>query len=89
VPEKATANRRGLRLQSTAFMQYLMTSFVLSIGMLGGFALLWGAWALWRRHGLGQKLWLMVAAAVVVFANVAIWTVPDSDGNSLAKSGVQ
>jgi hypothetical protein len=59
-----------------------VTNAFLSIGMIAGFALLWGAWRLWRRDGLGQKVWLMVAAALVIFANVAIWTVPDSLGNS-------
>lgn len=61
-----------------------MTGAFLSIAMIGGFALLWGAWRLWRRDGLGQKLWLMVAAALVLFANVAIWTVPDEAGRTLA-----
>lgn len=63
-----------------------MTNAFLSIGMLAGFALLWGAWRLWRRDGLAQKAWLMVAAALVIFANVAIWTVPDDKGRSLVKS---
>ncbi|MFM2410628.1 MAG: hypothetical protein RL481_1456, partial [Pseudomonadota bacterium] len=49
-----------------------------------GFALLWGAWALWRREGAQQKMWLMLATALVIFANVAIWTVPDQQGQSLA-----
>jgi hypothetical protein len=61
-----------------------MTGAFLSIAMIGGFALLWGAWRLWRRDGLGQKLWLMLAAALVLFANVAIWTVPDEAGRTLA-----
>ena len=30
-----------------------------------------------------QKVWLMVAAALVIFANAAIWTVPNSRGKSL------
>ncbi|MGL5837326.1 MAG: hypothetical protein ACRCY3_02370 [Sphingorhabdus sp.] len=63
-----------------------MTGVFLSIAMLGGFALLWGAWALWKREGLGQKVWLMVAAALVLFVNVAIWTVPDEYGQTLAKA---
>ena len=63
----------------------MMNAF-LSIGMIAGFALLWGAWRLWRQQGLGQKVWLMVAAALVIFANVAIWTVPDKSGNSLANA---
>lgn len=63
-----------------------MTNAFLSIGMLAGFALLWGAWRLWQRDGLGQKMWLMLAAALVIFANVAIWTVPDGSGNTLVKA---
>jgi hypothetical protein len=66
-----------------------MTNAILSIGMLTGFALLWGAWALWRRGGAGQKMWLMVAAALVVFANVAIWTVPDENGQTLVTKRVE
>ena len=62
-----------------------MTGAFLSIAMIGGFALLWGAWRLWKREGLGQKVWLMIAAALVLFANVAIWTVPDQAGNTLAR----
>jgi drug/metabolite transporter superfamily protein YnfA len=60
-----------------------MVNVILSIGMLAGFALIWGAWRLWRRDGLGQKIWLMLAAALVLFANVAIWTVPDEQGRTL------
>jgi hypothetical protein len=63
-----------------------MTSALLSIAMIAGFALLWGAWRLWKRDGLGQKIWLMIAAALVLFANIAIWTVPDEQGRSLAES---
>jgi hypothetical protein len=73
-----------LHLQSTAFIGRGMIAAILSIGMIAGFALLWGAWRLWKRDGLGQKVWLMVAAALVMFANVAIWTVPDEQGRSLA-----
>ncbi len=61
-----------------------MTGALLSIAMICGFALLWGAWRLGKREGFGQKVWLMVAAALVLFANVAIWTVPDRHGQSLA-----
>ena len=63
-----------------------MVNIVLSIGMLAGFALIWGAWRMWRREGAGQKMWLMVAAALVIFANVAIWTVPDKQGRSLVET---
>jgi hypothetical protein len=80
------ANLGSLHPPSTAFMGVVMATLILSIGMIAVFALLWGAWKLWRRDGLGQKVWLMVAAALVIFANVAIWTVPDGDGNSLVKA---
>ena len=63
-----------------------MMNIVLSLGMLAGFALIWGAWRMWRREGAGQKMWLMLAAALVIFANVAIWTVPDKQGRSLVES---
>ena len=69
-----------------SFYRCLMTAAILSIAMLGGFALLWGAWKLWKREGNSQKVWLMVAAALVLFANVAIWTVPDDQGQSLVES---
>jgi drug/metabolite transporter superfamily protein YnfA len=64
-----------------------MTNAFLSIAMLAGFALIWGAWRLWQRDGLGQKVWLMAAAALVIFANIAIWTVPDEKGRSLVNAG--
>ena len=63
-----------------------MTNAFLSIAMLAGFALIWGAWRLWQRDGLGQKVWLMAAAALVIFANIAIWTVPDEKGRSLVNA---
>jgi hypothetical protein len=65
-------------------MRYSMTNAILSIAMIAGFALLWGAWALWRREGAHQKMWLMLATALIIFANIAIWTVPDQQGQSLA-----
>jgi hypothetical protein len=70
-----------------SFYARQMVNAFLSIGMIAGFALLWGAWRLWQQQGLGQKVWLMVAAALVIFGNVAIWTVPDHKGQSLAESG--
>jgi hypothetical protein len=82
--QNTTLLLRRLRLPSTAFMRQAMTGAILSIGMIAGFALLWGAWALWRREGAQQKMWLMLATALVIFANVAIWTVPDNAGRTLA-----
>jgi hypothetical protein len=60
-----------------------MTNILFTIVMFAGFALLWGAWKLRQREGLVQKVWLMVVAALVIFANIAIWTVPDGKGQSL------
>jgi hypothetical protein len=72
-----------------SFYAVVMLNFVLSVGMLAGFALIWGAWRMWQRDGLGQKVWLMIAAAFVIFANIAIWTVPDKAGNSLAQQSAR
>jgi Na+(H+)/acetate symporter ActP len=61
-----------------------MLNFVLSIATFAALLLLFGAWKLWRRDGAVQKMWLMIAAALVIFANIAIWVVPDPQGKSLA-----
>lgn len=60
-----------------------MLNAVLSIAMLSAFLLLYGAWKRWRRDGASQQMWLMIAAALVIFVNVAIWVVPDQHGKSL------
>ena len=56
---------------------------VLSILVLACFGLLLGAYALWRRHGAGKQVLLMLVLAAVVAANVAIWVVPGTSGQSL------
>jgi hypothetical protein len=61
-----------------------MTNFLLAAATFAGFALLWGAWTLRQREGLVQKVWLMIVAALVIWANVAIWAVPNDKGQSLA-----
>lgn len=61
-----------------------MTGAILSIAMLAGFALLWGAWRIYKRGGPRQQMWMMIAVALIAFANVAIWTIPDKNGNTLA-----
>lgn len=61
-----------------------MLNLVLSLATFAAFLLLFGAWKLWRREGTSQKMWLMVAAALVIIANIAIWVVPDGEGQSLA-----
>lgn len=55
---------------------------VLSILMLACIAMLLGALALWRRRGGGRQVWLMLALAVVLAINVAIWVVPSTDGTA-------
>jgi uncharacterized membrane protein len=61
-----------------------MANIILSIATFGALLLFWGAWKLWRKNGASQKMWLMIAAALVIATNVAIWTVPDNTGRSLA-----
>ncbi|MGB3738228.1 MAG: hypothetical protein WA948_02625 [Pontixanthobacter sp.] len=55
---------------------------VLSILVLAAFALLAGAFVLWRRGGPGKQVGMMVLLAIIAIANVAIWTVPDKGGTS-------
>ncbi len=58
---------------------------VLSILMLACIAMVLGALALWRRRGGGRQVWLMLALAVVLAINVAIWVVPSADGTAPVK----
>ena len=55
---------------------------VLSILVLVSIALIGGAIYLWRRGGSPKQAWLMLVAALVMIANVLIWTVPDKDGTA-------
>lgn len=55
---------------------------VLSLLMLGAIIMVIGAYALWRRGGSRKQVALMLLLAVIMAANVAIWTLPDADGNS-------
>ena len=59
-----------------------MGGTLLSILMLAGIGLLVGAFVLARREGMNQKVWLMIAVALVMFGNVAIWVVPLGDGKA-------
>lgn len=59
-----------------------MLAAILSILVIAGFALIWGAWFLWRRGAPAKRIILMLIAAAVLFANVAIWTVPTAGGRS-------
>jgi hypothetical protein len=47
-----------------------------SVVMLTAFALLAGALYLWRTRGPTKQVWLMVVLAVVMIADVLIWTLP-------------
>jgi hypothetical protein len=66
-----------------------MLDLILSIAVFTGLVLLWGAYKRWRQDGAGQQMWLMIVAALVIFANIAIWVVPDNKGQSLVISTKQ
>ncbi len=66
-----------------------MTETFLSVMMLAGVGLLFGAYKLARRDGMGQKVWLMIAAALVMFGNVALWVVPMGDGQAPVEAVAQ
>ncbi len=59
-----------------------MTDIVLSIVMLAAFALVAGAFILWRRTGEVRNPALMVLLAVIAVANVLIWTLPTATGEA-------
>lgn len=52
-----------------------MSDTILALLMLAGFALSAGAVAIYRK-GDRKRAALMLAAALMMFANVAIWLVP-------------
>ena len=54
----------------------------LSLLVLTSIALLGGAYVLFRR-GKPRQAWLMLGLAVIMVLNVAIWTWPMQDGESL------
>lgn len=60
-----------------------MLNFILSVAVFAAILLLVGAWRRWRRDGNGQQMWLMIAAALVILVNIAIWVVPNQQGKSL------
>lgn len=60
-------------------------ALILSILMLGALALSAGTVVLWRR-GDRRKAGLMAVAALVAAGNVALLTVPLSDGRSPASA---
>ena len=61
-----------------------MASMLFSLTLFAVLLLVRGAWKRWRRDGASLQMWLMIAAALVILANVVIWIVPDQQGKSLA-----
>jgi len=59
-----------------------MLDAVLSITVLAALLLLVGAFFLWRRTGNAKNALLMVLLAAIALVNVAIWTLPDADGEA-------
>ena len=55
---------------------------VLSILMLTAITMPLGAVYLWRQRGTSKQVWLMLALAIVLIANVAIWVVPSVNGTA-------
>lgn len=58
-----------------------MFDLVISIILLSAIALAAGAFVLWRK-GITKQALLMAVLSFVMFANVAIWLVPMSDGET-------
>lgn len=59
-----------------------MLPTILSVLVIAGIALIVGAWMLYRRGAPKLRVALMLIAALILFANVAIWTVPLANGES-------
>ena len=59
-----------------------MLDMALSLLVLAAIALVGGAAFLWRRNGFSRQVQLMLILAVVMAANIAIWTLPDSGGEA-------
>ena len=53
-----------------------MAATILSLLMLAGVALSAGGFYLIGRKQDPRRGWLMIVAAMVMFANVAIWAIP-------------
>jgi hypothetical protein len=66
-----------------------MANLLLSLALFAAVLLLLGAWKRWRSDGAALQMWLMVVAALVMFANIAIWVVPDDKGQSLVTGAKQ
>lgn len=57
-------------------------NITLSIMMLAAIALFAGAAFLWFKRGQRKQAGLMALLALIMIANVAIWTVPDESGEA-------
>jgi hypothetical protein len=57
---------------------------VLSLVTLTAFALIAGAFFLWRRQGTTKQVSLMLLLAFIMIANVVIWTVPMAETDPAA-----
>jgi membrane-bound metal-dependent hydrolase YbcI (DUF457 family) len=55
---------------------------ILSVLVLAAVVLIGAAIWRWRREGRNKQVWLMLVLAVVMIANVLIWTVPNKDGTA-------
>ena len=66
-----------------------MAGTVMSIMVLAIIALLIGAGYLFRRGIYQRRALLMVLLAIIIAVNIALWTIPVSTGESLAKHAPQ
>lgn len=65
-----------------------MLDTALSLLVIAAVALLGGAYLQWRR-GNRKQAGLMLVLAAVMAVNVAIWSVPNEQGVSLANQGLK
>jgi hypothetical protein len=66
-----------------------MQETALSLAVLMVIALPVGALVLWRKGGSRKQVLLMLVLAVILAANVAIWVVPNSAGQTLSAPSPQ
>ncbi|WP_366146154.1 hypothetical protein [Erythrobacter sp.] len=80
----AAARESRSRLANTSSEERAgaMMNVVLSLVMLAAFALVGGAFVLWRRTGEAKQPVLMLILAAIAVINVLIWTLPDAEGNA-------
>ena len=58
---------------------------IISIMMLAAIALVAGAISLWRRGAARLQIALMLVVALVIVANILIWTLPVGDNAPLTQ----